>query len=71
MQPLSLFIVPVGCWTKRSRDKPVHMTVMLTPYCSVLISHYIGTLLMHSEPVSENLLYFYHLTLLFSARECY
>jgi hypothetical protein len=73
MESLSLFLVPVGCLTKRSRVKPLHILrwrLRLTPYCRVLISHYIRTLMMHTEMevVFEKLLYFNHLTRL-SARE--
>ena len=72
MESLSSFLVPVGCLTKRSRVKPLHILrrwLRLTPYCRVLVSHYIRTLpMMHTEPVSEKLLYFNHLTQL-SARE--
>jgi len=66
MESLSSFLVPVGCLTKRSHVKPLHILrrcLMLTPYCRVLISHYIRTLMMHTE-----LLYFNYLTQL-SARE--
>jgi len=68
MQSLSLFLVPVGCLTKRSRVNPLHILRRhLTG--GVLISHYIRTLpMMHTEPVSEKLLYFNQLTQL-SARE--
>jgi hypothetical protein len=71
MESLSSFLVPVGCLTKRSHVKPVHILrrwLRLTPYCRVLISHYVGTLMMHIEPVSEKLLHFNHLTQL-SVRE--
>jgi len=72
MESLSSFLVPVGCLTKRSRVKLLHVLrkwFRLTPCCRVLISHYSRTLpMMHTELVCEKLLNFNHLTQL-SARE--